>query len=250
MTPWGLVPFVFNSAFCCAGIIPRWAFPSCPKMVPAAVGDVSCRFKPHGEEWASLKCWDPLCLNWDRPHVHHWCNYWCKDWMLYFDWLSWVTYPPGSGNELHCNHTDWKWGEAMQDVGYIDIRDKVSNRCLPPTLWQRWPQAAPFTDEKMRSAAHLLPPAHDTSLVTLPYTWPTHQLHAASCEFRKNSLEGRLWRTCFFAVTSRSRSSEVQDPDSEGQNRMPADQCSPALKWQPCHSVPWHSLLNSHYEKL
>ncbi|XP_060050930.1 myelin regulatory factor-like protein [Erinaceus europaeus] len=31
---------------------------------------------------------------------------------------------------------------------------------------------------------------------------------------------------------------------------MPADHCSPALKWQPYQSVPWHSLLNTHYEKL
>ncbi|CAK6443189.1 unnamed protein product [Pipistrellus nathusii] len=51
-------------------------------------------------------------------------------------------------------------------------------------------------------------------------------------------------------MMSRSYSSEMQDHDSEGQNMMPADQCSPALKWQPYQSVPWHSLLNGHYEKL
>uniref|UniRef100_A0A8P0TM01 Myelin regulatory factor-like protein n=2 Tax=Canis lupus familiaris TaxID=9615 RepID=A0A8P0TM01_CANLF len=51
-------------------------------------------------------------------------------------------------------------------------------------------------------------------------------------------------------LTSRSHSSEVQDYDSEGLNVMPVDQCSPTLKWQPYQSVPWHSLLNGHYEKL
>ncbi|XP_076967528.1 myelin regulatory factor-like protein isoform X2 [Tamandua tetradactyla] len=51
-------------------------------------------------------------------------------------------------------------------------------------------------------------------------------------------------------MTSRSYGSEVQDQDGEGQCVMPADQCSPALKWQPYQSAPWHSLLNSCYEKL
>nr|XP_055184416.1 myelin regulatory factor-like protein [Nyctereutes procyonoides] len=51
-------------------------------------------------------------------------------------------------------------------------------------------------------------------------------------------------------LTSRSHSSEVQDYDSEGLNVVPVDQCSPTLKWQPYQSVPWHSLLNGHYEKL
>ncbi|KAI4586700.1 hypothetical protein MJG53_004487 [Ovis ammon polii x Ovis aries] len=51
-------------------------------------------------------------------------------------------------------------------------------------------------------------------------------------------------------VTGRSHSIEVQDLDSETQNMMLADQPSPALKWQPYRSVPWHSLLNSQYEKL
>ncbi|PNJ63510.1 MYRFL isoform 1 [Pongo abelii] len=66
----------------------------------------------------------------------------------------------------------------------------------------------------------------------------------------EDSGECRVWACHCRPMTSRSRSSEVQDPDSEGQNGMPTDQCSPALKWQPYHSVPWHSLLNSHYEKL
>ncbi|XP_036154868.1 myelin regulatory factor-like protein [Myotis myotis] len=59
-----------------------------------------------------------------------------------------------------------------------------------------------------------------------------------------------MWAQDSRPVTSRSYSSEMQDHGSEGQNMMPADQCSPALKWQPYQSVPWHSLLNGHYEKL
>ncbi|XP_053441920.1 myelin regulatory factor-like protein isoform X2 [Nycticebus coucang] len=47
-----------------------------------------------------------------------------------------------------------------------------------------------------------------------------------------------------------SRSGEGQSHDGEGQNGMPVDQGSPALKWQPYQGVLWHSLLNSCYEKL
>ncbi|XP_037704005.1 myelin regulatory factor-like protein isoform X2 [Choloepus didactylus] len=59
-----------------------------------------------------------------------------------------------------------------------------------------------------------------------------------------------VWAPHSKPMTSRSYGSEVQDQDSEGQCVMPADHCSPALKWQPYQSAPWHSLLNSHYEKL
>ncbi|XP_060234076.1 myelin regulatory factor-like protein isoform X3 [Meriones unguiculatus] len=58
------------------------------------------------------------------------------------------------------------------------------------------------------------------------------------------------WAHHFRPMTSRSQGLDVQDHDREGHNGMPVDQCSPALKWQPYQSVPWHSLLNSHYEKL
>ncbi|XP_008589727.1 PREDICTED: myelin regulatory factor-like protein [Galeopterus variegatus] len=60
----------------------------------------------------------------------------------------------------------------------------------------------------------------------------------------------RVWTRHSRPMMSRSHSSEVQDHDSEGQNGMPADQYSPALKWQPYQSVPWHSLFNGHYEQL
>lgn len=54
----------------------------------------------------------------------------------------------------------------------------------------------------------------------------------------------------FRPMTTRTQSVDVQDHDREGHNGMPVDQCSPALKWQSYQSVPWHSLLNSHYEIL
>ncbi|XP_055482176.1 myelin regulatory factor-like protein [Psammomys obesus] len=58
------------------------------------------------------------------------------------------------------------------------------------------------------------------------------------------------WAHHFRPMTSKTHGIDVQDHDREGHNGMPVDQCSPALKWQPYQSVPWHSLLNSHYEKL
>ncbi|XP_007955111.1 myelin regulatory factor-like protein [Orycteropus afer afer] len=64
----------------------------------------------------------------------------------------------------------------------------------------------------------------------------------------EDSGDGRVWAHHSRPMISRSYDSEVQDYDSE--SAMRADQCSPALKWQPYQSGPWHSLLNSHYEKL
>nr|XP_020022885.1 myelin regulatory factor-like protein [Castor canadensis] len=66
----------------------------------------------------------------------------------------------------------------------------------------------------------------------------------------EDSGDSRVWTHPCRPMTSRSHNSDVQDNDSKGQNGMPVDQCSLALKWQPYYSVPWHSLLNSHYEKL
>ncbi|XP_043420219.1 myelin regulatory factor-like protein [Prionailurus bengalensis] len=66
----------------------------------------------------------------------------------------------------------------------------------------------------------------------------------------EDSGDHQVWAHCSRPMTNRSHSSEVQDYDGEGQNMMPVDQCSPTLKWQPYQSVPWHSLLNGHYEKL
>ncbi|ELW67953.1 Myelin regulatory factor [Tupaia chinensis] len=65
-----------------------------------------------------------------------------------------------------------------------------------------------------------------------------------------DSGDCREWAYHSRPMTSTSHSSEIQDHDNEGQNEMLADQCAPVLKWQPYQSDPWHSLLNSHYEKL
>ncbi|XP_050995666.1 myelin regulatory factor-like protein [Acomys russatus] len=69
-------------------------------------------------------------------------------------------------------------------------------------------------------------------------------------QIREDSGDCCAWAHHFRPMTSRTHSTEAQDRDREGHNEMPMDQCSPALKWQPYQSVPWHGLLNSHYEKL
>ncbi|KAB0364914.1 hypothetical protein FD754_009070, partial [Muntiacus muntjak] len=66
----------------------------------------------------------------------------------------------------------------------------------------------------------------------------------------EDSGDRHVWTHHSRPMTGRSHSIEVQDLDSERQNMILADQPSPALKWQPYRSVPWHSLLNSQYEKL
>nr|XP_003475972.2 myelin regulatory factor-like protein [Cavia porcellus] len=66
----------------------------------------------------------------------------------------------------------------------------------------------------------------------------------------EDSGDCAVWAHPCRPMTSRSHSSRVRDHDSEVQNGMLADQGSPALKWQPYQSVPWHSLLNCHHEKL
>lgn len=69
-------------------------------------------------------------------------------------------------------------------------------------------------------------------------------------QIREDPGDGRAWAHHFSPMSSRTQGIDMQDHDREGHNGMPVDQCSPALKWQPYQSVPWHSLLNSHYEKL
>ncbi|KAM4883159.1 myelin regulatory factor-like protein [Thomomys bottae] len=59
-----------------------------------------------------------------------------------------------------------------------------------------------------------------------------------------------VWAHPSRPMTGRSHSSDGQTHDIEGQNGVLVDQCFPALKWWPYQSIPWHSLFNSHYEKL
>lgn len=66
----------------------------------------------------------------------------------------------------------------------------------------------------------------------------------------EDSGDCQMWARHSSPMMSTSHGSELQDHDSEGQKAMPVDQFSPALKWQPYQSVPWHNLLNNHYEKL
>ncbi|XP_032775289.1 myelin regulatory factor-like protein [Rattus rattus] len=69
-------------------------------------------------------------------------------------------------------------------------------------------------------------------------------------QIQEDSWDCCAWAHHFRPMTTRTQSIEVQDHDREGHNGMPADQCSPSLKWKPYQSVPWHSMLDSHYESL
>uniref|UniRef100_A0A8C2NDW0 Myelin regulatory factor like n=1 Tax=Capra hircus TaxID=9925 RepID=A0A8C2NDW0_CAPHI len=91
---------------------------------------------------------------------------------------------------------------------------------------------------------HQQPLCHSPG-VSLP---PTKKRKCA--QVLEDSGDCREWTHHSRPMTGRSHSIEVQDLESETQNMMLADQPSPALKWQPYRSVPWHSLLNSQYEKL
>ncbi|XP_055986661.1 myelin regulatory factor-like protein [Sorex fumeus] len=58
------------------------------------------------------------------------------------------------------------------------------------------------------------------------------------------------WALCSRPMACRSHPCEVQEQHPEAPHTSPTDACLPSLKWQPYQSVPWHSLLNGHYEKL
>ncbi|CAD7676898.1 unnamed protein product [Nyctereutes procyonoides] len=108
---------------------------------------------------------------------------------------------------------------------------------IGPARQQQRPRQPPrtsFPPTKKRKCTEVLEDPGDCQV------WAQHQ-DPGDCQ---------VWVQHARAVTSRSHSSEVQDYDSEGLNVVPVDQCSPTLKWQPYQSVPWHSLLNGHYEKL
>ncbi|GAB5574030.1 myelin regulatory factor-like protein [Prionailurus iriomotensis] len=119
----------------------------------------------------------------------------------------------------------------------------ASDSCSPPQIKGACCPARPGAS---------LPPTKKRKCTQALEDSGDHQVWA-HCS-RPNFNEERLLkkRRSYFEdwLTNRSHSSEVQDYDGEGQNMMPVDQCSPTLKWQPYQSVPWHSLLNGHYEKL
>ncbi|XP_077769367.1 myelin regulatory factor-like protein [Canis aureus] len=107
-------------------------------------------------------------------------------------------------------------------------------------------QRTSFPPTKKRKCTEVLEDPGDCQV------WAQHQ-DPGDCQVwaqHEDPGDCQVWAQHARAVTSRSHSSEVQDYDSEGLNVMPVDQCSPTLKWQPYQSVPWHSLLNGHYEKL
>ncbi|XP_041610226.1 myelin regulatory factor-like protein isoform X2 [Vulpes lagopus] len=120
---------------------------------------------------------------------------------------------------------------------------------IGPARQQQRPRQPPrtsFPPTKKRKCTEVLEDPGDCQV------WAQHQ-DPGDCQVwaqHEDPRDCQVWAQHARAVTSRSYSSEVQDYNSEGLNVMPVDQCSPTLKWQPYQSVPWHSLLNGHYEKL
>ncbi|XP_049991399.1 myelin regulatory factor-like protein [Alexandromys fortis] len=93
-------------------------------------------------------------------------------------------------------------------------------------------------------------PYHQQPLCHVPGTSLPPTKKRKHAQILEDPGDCRVWAHHFSPMRSRTHGTDVQDHDREGHNGIPMDQCSPALKWQPYRSVPWHGLLNSHYEKL
>ncbi|XP_023376547.1 myelin regulatory factor-like protein isoform X1 [Pteropus vampyrus] len=138
-------------------------------------------------------------------------------------------------------HPPQRWSE-MSDSGLIH---SGSHNCYPSTS-----HPATALDQSVSShlgincSYHQQPRCHSPG-ASLPPTKKRKRTQAL-----EDSGDCQMWAHHASPMTSESHSSQVQDHNIGRQNVTPAVQCSPALKWQPYQSVPWHSLLNSHYEKL
>ncbi|KAF5928264.1 hypothetical protein HPG69_014869, partial [Diceros bicornis minor] len=150
----------------------------------------------------------------------------------------------------------------------------LDSEAAPATLPVHPPQGSAETSDpgSIHSGFHSCYP--DTGHLTTPLDQSVSAHLGMSCSYRQQplcyspraSLPPTQKRKCPQApegsgdcrmcahhsrpMTSRSHRSEGQECSCEGQEVVPEDPRSPALKWQPYHSVPWHSLLNDHYEKL
>ncbi|KAI5934175.1 Myelin regulatory factor-like protein [Manis javanica] len=137
---------------------------------------------------------------------------------------------------------------------------------LPAHLFQSSPEMSDFgrihcgfhncypdtshLDQSMPSHLGISHSYHQQPLCHSPgASWPPSKKRKCT-QGLEDSRNSQVWTHRSRTMSSRNHSSEVQDHDSEGQNVMLADQCPPALKWQPYQSLPWHSLFNGHYEKL
>nr|XP_008255002.1 myelin regulatory factor-like protein isoform X1 [Oryctolagus cuniculus]XP_051702399.1 myelin regulatory factor-like protein isoform X1 [Oryctolagus cuniculus] len=135
--------------------------------------------------------------------------------------------------------------QSVAAVSYACQTHGGFHTCCPDTG-----HPAPPPDQCAPSHLGLSCSHHQQTLCHIPGT----SLPPSKKRKHTQALEGpedcRVWPHYSRPMTSRSHSGDIQDHDGEGHNGTPVDQCSPALKWQPYQSVPWHSLLNSHYEKL
>ncbi|XP_068937540.1 myelin regulatory factor-like protein [Petaurus breviceps papuanus] len=58
------------------------------------------------------------------------------------------------------------------------------------------------------------------------------------------------WARDYKTTMGRDYGVEAHENGGNGQNAASLDKGCPSLKWQPYQATPWHSLLDSHYEKL
>ncbi|KAB1269697.1 Myelin regulatory factor-like protein [Camelus dromedarius] len=95
------------------------------------------------------------------------------------------------------------------------------------------------------------PPQVKASLLLLEMLASLPSTKKRKCtQMLEDAGDGQVWAHHSRPMTSRSHSNEAQDRDSERQSATLADQCSPAPKWRPYRSAPWHGLVNGQYENL
>ncbi|KAM6216423.1 myelin regulatory factor-like protein [Rhynchocyon petersi] len=136
--------------------------------------------------------------------------------------------------------------QSMSEMSNCDHSHSGFHNCYPSTNHPATPLDQPMSSHLERSCSYHQQPLCHSPGDSLPPT--KKRRHTQGLE---DSGDCQVWTQHPRPMTSRSCSSKVQeDHDTEGHSAVLVDQCSPALKWQPYHSVPWHSLLNSHYEKL
>ncbi|KAM5287883.1 myelin regulatory factor-like protein [Ctenodactylus gundi] len=135
--------------------------------------------------------------------------------------------------------------QGMPGTGNLGQNDGNLHNCYPNN-------SHPATPVDQTGSSHLGMTCsyHQQSLCHVPGDSLPPNKKRKHTQTSEDAVNCRVWAHHSRPMTNRSHDSEVQDHDSELQNGVPVDQCSPTLKWQPYQSVPWHSLVNSHYEKL
>ncbi|XP_012590601.1 PREDICTED: myelin regulatory factor-like protein [Condylura cristata] len=134
--------------------------------------------------------------------------------------------------------------QTSSEVSASDLVHSSLHNCYPNVRHPAPPQDQPTPAHQGRSCCYHSEPLCYSPGVSLPPT--KKRKYTEEFEASKDSM----WAHCCRPMTSRNHSLEEKDHDSERQNVIPEDRCSPLLRWQPYQSAPWHSLLNANYEKL